>query len=391
MFLNIDSRLSRDLLKCINSGIPHDALNVPKEPEFLSEKIEALRDQYTALRKSFGNRTLPVSNYLFYMMLKDKYSEFDFELPLNSKARVLTNIHVFKTKGRIPSIASLLLSDEHAAKSAVELKYTNVEQIERYGPALSQLLTDGGLMLPTQTSMEGVIAQINSSKRLARRLTIVSAICPDYSYVMDAEGKPRYTFTHVGAKPGLAGEKLLKVDNALSDFSNAVGISLEHKLFGGEFEYISFNRNANSESARGEFLDKVYRQLLSIGNQLTAPAVIGSFFELCGDEDGWHKRHQAILQRLHSGDYGQTGLCHQQMEEIFESRRPLYSKWFVGQSDETIWNNFLSQAAEYALMGGIFLESYKDFVVLAVDHYKMEPFYSFFGPVAVLYVKTDYL
>ncbi|WP_017905122.1 hypothetical protein [Pseudomonas asplenii] len=391
MFLNIDSRLSRDLLKCINSGIPHDALNVPKEPEFLPRRIEALRNQYTELRKSFGNKTLPVSNYLFYMMLKDKYSEFDFELPKNSKARVLTNIHVFKTKGRIPSIAALLLSDEHAAKSFVELKYTNVEHIERYGSALTQLLTDGGLMPPTQTAMEGIVAQINRSKSLGRRLTIVSAICPDYSYVTDAEGKPRYTFTHVGAKPGLAGDKLLKVDGALAEFAGAVGVPLEHKLFGGEFEYISFNRNANSASARDEFLDKVYQQLSTIGNQLTAPAVTGSFFELCGDEQGWHERHQAILQRLRSGDYGQTGLDHGQMEEIFESRRPLYSKWFVGQSDEIIWNNFLSQAAEYALMGGIFLEAYQDFVVLAVDHYKMEPFYSFFGPVAVLYVKTDYL
>ena len=390
MFLNIDSRLSRDLLKCINSGIPHDALNVPKDPEFLSGRIENLRSQYVALRRSFGNKTLPVSNYLFYMMLKDKYSEFEFEL-LNAKGRVLTNIHVFKSKGRIPSIASLLLSDNHVAKSAVELKYTDVEHIELYGSALSQLLTAGGLMPPTQVAMGGVVAQINRSKSLDRPLTIVSAICPDYSYDMDAEGAPRYTFTHVGEQPGLAGAKLIKADDALSDFSRAVGVPLEHKLFGGEFEYISFNKNASSLSARDEFLGKVNQQLLTIGDKLTAPATVGSFFELCGDEQTWHERHQAILERLRAGDYGQTGLNYEQMKEIFESRRPLYSKWFVAQSDETIWNNFLSQAAEYALMGGIFLDEYKEFVVLAVDHYKMEPFYSFFGSVAVLYVKTDYL
>ncbi|UQS17426.1 hypothetical protein [Pseudomonas sp. HS6] len=390
MFLDIDSRLSRDLLKCINSGIPHEALNVPKDSESLIGKIEDLRNQYVALRRSFGNKTLPVSNYLFYMMLKDKYSEFDFELR-NSRARVVTNIHVFKSKGRIPSIASLLLSDSHVAKSALELKYATVEHMAVYGAALSRFVSDGGLMTPTRSAVEGAVAQFHHCKATSQPLTVVSAVCPDYSYDLTAEGKPRYTFTHVGDQPGLAGTKLINTDNALTAFSAAIGVAVEHRLFGGEFEYISFNKNAGSSSAREAFLDKVNRQLLTIGNQLTAPASVGSFFELCGNEKGWHDQHADILERLRAGDYGQTGLSHEQMKEIFEARRPLYSKWFTGQSDETIWNNFLSQAAEYALMGNIFIDSYKNFVVLAVDHYKMEPFYSFFGPVAVLYVKTDYL
>lgn len=390
MFPDIDSRLSRDLLKCINSGIPHDALNVPKDPESLLGKIEDLRNQYVALRRSFGNKTLPVSNYLFYMMLKDKYSEFDFELR-NNRARVVTNIHVFKSKGRIPSIASLLLSDNHVAKSALELKYATVEHMALYGAALSRLVADGGLMTPTRPAIEGAVARIHRCKASSQPLTVVSAVCPDYSYDLTAEGKPRYTFTHVGDQPGLAGTKLINADEALTAFSAAVGITLEHRLFGGEFEYISFNKNAASANAREVFLDKVNRQLLTIGDQMTAPASVGSFFELCGNEQGWHDQHADILERLRAGDYGQTGLNHEQMNEIFEARRPLYSKWFAGQSDELIWNNFLSQAAEYALMGRVFLDVYKNFVVLAVDHYKMEPFYSFFGPVAVLYVKTDYL
>lgn len=390
MFLDIDSRLSRDLLKCINSGIPHDALNVPKDPESLIGKIEDLRSQYVALRKTFGNKTLPVSNYLFYMMLKDKYSEFDFELR-NSRARVVTNIHVFKSKGRIPSIASLLLSDSHVAKSTLELKYAAVEHMGLYGAALSRFVVDGGLMTPTRPAVEGAVAQIHRCKTTGEPLTVVSAVCPDYSYDLTADGKPRYTFTHVGDQPGLAGTKLINTDEALTAFSAAAGVTVEHQLFGGEFEYISFNRNAGSSSAREVFLDKVNRQLQTIGNQLTAPASVGSFFELCGTEQGWHDQHADILQRLRAGDYGQSGLNHEQMKEIFEARRPLYSKWFTGQSDESIWNNFLSQAAEYALMGKIFIDSYNNFVVLAVDHYKMEPFYSFFGPVAVLYVKTDYL
>ncbi|MDX1899175.1 hypothetical protein RBB72_29515, partial [Pseudomonas aeruginosa] len=214
---------------------------------------------------------------------------------------------------------------------------------------------------------------------------------PDYSHSSDAEGKPRYTFERVGDQPGLAGAKLVSAGQAVAELARARQVEIRHAILGGEFEYLSFNRNPATGETREGFLGKVERQLERIAGALPCPAATCSFFEMCGGEDGWHRAHGEIVQRLEQGDYGQTGLDYPALESIFLSRLPLYEKWFASQSREQIWASFVSQAAEYALMGKLFGERFDNFVVLAVDHYRMEPFYSFFATVPTLYIRTDYL
>ncbi|HFH3117669.1 hypothetical protein HKW94_22590, partial [Pseudomonas aeruginosa] len=178
---------------------------------------------------------------------------------------------------------------------------------------------------------------------------------------------------------------------AVAELARARQVEIRHAILGGEFEYLSFNRNPATGETREGFLGKVERQLERIAGALPCPAATCSFFEMCGGEDGWHRAHGEIVQRLEQGDYGQTGLDYPALESIFLSRLPLYEKWFASQSREQIWASFVSQAAEYALMGKLFGERFDNFVVLAVDHYRMEPFYSFFATVPTLYIRTDYL
>ncbi len=165
----------------------------------------------------------------------------------------------------------------------------------------------------------------------------------------------------------------------------------DFKLRQGNSVVTNINRNPATGETREGFLGKVERQLERIAGALPCPAATCSFFEMCGGEDGWHRAHGEIVQRLEQGDYGQTGLDYPALESIFLSRLPLYEKWFASQSREQIWASFVSQAAEYALMGKLFGERFDNFVVLAVDHYRMEPFYSFFATVPTLYIRTDYL
>ncbi|MBF2901775.1 efflux RND transporter periplasmic adaptor subunit [Pseudomonas aeruginosa] len=185
--------------------------------------------------------------------------------------------------------------------------------------------------------------------------------------------------------------QVVSAGQAVAELARARQVEIRHAILGGEFEYLSFNRNPATGETREGFLGKVERQLERIAGALPCPAATCSFFEMCGGEDGWHRAHGEIVQRLEQGDYGQTGLDYPALESIFLSRLPLYEKWFASQSREQIWASFVSQAAEYALMGKLFGERFDNFVVLAVDHYRMEPFYSFFATVPTLYIRTDYL
>lgn len=389
MIPDIDSRLSRNILKSISYGLPLAEVVPDHTYAQLETRLGELKRRYLELRISHGARELPFSNYLFYLILQSRHQEFDFKLRQGNS--VVTNIHRFKSKGRIPSLTTLLLADAVNAKSELELKHPDIPQLDRHARDIERWLAAGNVMPPSERALRGLVEALERAAGEGRPLHLVSAACPDYSHSSDAEGKPRYTFERVGDQPGLAGAKLVSAGQAVAELARARQVEIRHAILGGEFEYLSFNRNPATGETREGFLGKVERQLERIAGALPCPAATCSFFEMCGGEDGWHRAHGEIVQRLEQGDYGQTGLDYPALESIFLSRLPLYEKWFASQSREQIWASFVSQAAEYALMGKLFGERFDNFVVLAVDHYRMEPFYSFFATVPTLYIRTDYL
>lgn len=389
MIPDIDSRLSRNILKSISYGLPLAEVVPDHTYAQLETRLGELKRRYLELRISHGARELPFSNYLFYLILQSRHQEFDFKLRQGNS--VVTNIHRFKSKGRIPSLTTLLLADAVNAKSELELKHPDIPQLDRHARDIERWLAAGNVMPPSERALRGLVEALERAAGEGRPLHLVSAVCPDYSHSSDAEGKPRYTFERVGDQPGLAGAKLVSADQAVAELARARQVEIRHAILGGEFEYLSFNRNPATGETREGFLGKVERQLERIAGALPCPAATCSFFEMCGGEGGWHRAHGEIVQRLEQGDYGQTGLDYPALESIFLSRLPLYEKWFASQSREQIWASFVSQAAEYALMGKLFGERFDNFVVLAVDHYRMEPFYSFFATVPTLYIRTDYL
>lgn len=389
MIPDIDSRLSRNILKSISYGLPLAEVVPDHTYAQLETRLGELKRRYLELRISHGARELPFSNYLFYLILQSRHQEFDFKLRQGNS--VVTNIHRFKSKGRIPSLTTLLLADAVNAKSELELKHPDIPQLDRHARDIERWLAAGNVMPPSERALRGLVEALERAAGEGRPLHLVSAVCPDYSHSSDAEGKPRYTFERVGDQPGLAGAKLVSAGQAVAELARARQVEIRHAILGGEFEYLSFNRNPATGETREGFLGKVERQLERIAGALPCPAATCSFFEMCGGEDGWHRAHGEIVQRLEQGDYGQTGLDYPALESIFLSRLPLYEKWFASQSREQIWASFVSQAAEYALMGKLFGERFDNFVVLAVDHYRMEPFYSFFATVPTLYIRTDYL
>lgn len=306
MIPDIDSRLSRNILKSISYGLPLAEVVPDHTYAQLETRLGELKRRYLELRISHGARELPFSNYLFYLILQSRHQEFDFKLRQGNS--VVTNIHRFKSKGRIPSLTTLLLADAVNAKSELELKHPDIPQLDRHARDIERWLAAGNVMPPSERALRGLVEALERAAGEGRPLHLVSAVCPDYSHSSDAEGKPRYTFERVGDQPGLAGAKLVSAGQAVAELARARQVEIRHAILGGEFEYLSFNRNPATGETREGFLGKVERQLERIAGALPCPAATCSFFEMCGGEDGWHRAHGEIVQRLEQGDYGQTGL-----------------------------------------------------------------------------------
>ncbi|MBG6327745.1 hypothetical protein I5I24_31155, partial [Pseudomonas aeruginosa] len=200
MIPDIDSRLSRNILKSISYGLPLAEVVPDHTYAQLETRLGELKRRYLELRISHGARELPFSNYLFYLILQSRHQEFDFKLRQGNS--VVTNIHRFKSKGRIPSLTTLLLADAVNAKSELELKHPDIPQLDRHARDIERWLAAGNVMPPSERALRGLVEALERAAGEGRPLHLVSAVCPDYSHSSDAEGKPRYTFERVGDQPG---------------------------------------------------------------------------------------------------------------------------------------------------------------------------------------------
>lgn len=268
MIPDIDSRLSRNILKSISYGLPLAEVVPDHTYAQLETRLGELKRRYLELRISHGARELPFSNYLFYLILQSRHQEFDFKLRQGNS--VVTNIHRFKSKGRILSLTTLLLADAVNAKSELELKHPDIPQLDRHARDIERWLAAGNVMPPSERALRGLVEALERAAGEGRPLHLVSAVCPDYSHSSDAEGKPRYTFERVGDQPGLAGAKLVSAGQAVAELARARQVEIRHAILGGEFEYLSFNRNPATGETREGFLGKVERQLERIAGPCPA-------------------------------------------------------------------------------------------------------------------------
>ena len=231
MIPDIDSRLSRNILKSISYGLPLAEVVPDHTYAQLETRLGELKRRYLELRISHGARELPFSNYLFYLILQSRHQEFDFKLRQGNS--VVTNIHRFKSKGRIPSLTTLLLADAVNAKSELELKHPDIPQLDRHARDIERWLAAGNVMPPSERALRGLVEALERAAGEGRPLHLVSAVCPDYSHSSDAEGKPRYTFERVGDQPGLAGAKLVSAGQAVAELARARQVEIRHAILGG--------------------------------------------------------------------------------------------------------------------------------------------------------------
>ncbi len=76
--------------------------------------------------------------------------------------------------------------------------------------------------------------------------------------------------------------------------------------------------------------------------------------------------------------------------DITASRSALYSSWYPNYTENDYRDLVIKQGAEYVTMGQMFVEKFKNVIIIGLDHPKMGFFYNIFDDVTAIYGRPKY-
>lgn len=142
---------------------------------------------------------------------------------------------------------------------------------------------------------------------------------------------------------------------------------------------------------KDEFLNRLRRSGDRIDEAGQGKVTSGLFTAHCGGEAGWAREYADMKARIESAEFG---LLEERIliQEIATARRPLYERWYpsVDAKDEFFRNLVVAQGIEYAAMGKIIAEKFRNPLVLGADHHRMSPFYNLAADIPVIYLDRNY-
>lgn len=357
-------------------------------PAIFANRIEQLMVQYRevaqTLEPGFQPRNLP-----FFILIKDRYPMFHW-----IKTATTTNIECY-FRGSKPSLLCFLLDIVPVQEVAGSVKTSraamegnSIELMEKYLPTLREL----GVCSLSNSDIRRINRWIEWG-RAGRPLTIVSPVCPDYSFTAVADGKFRFTFESLGADCGLSGLRLLEAIEQLHQlFREELGCSnITHHICVGDFEGFSATNTNAVGLSKAEFVARNRISAAALAAASPVPVIASCFSDHCGGEVGWDRHYNRAVADFRSGAH-RAEMADGFVQEIAESRRGLYERWH-GQSgvDISVLEDIvIAQGAEYAAMGAIIQSTFENPLVIGADHHRMAPFYNFGNDLAVLYLERNY-
>ncbi|MCW5234851.1 hypothetical protein D5047_00270 [Verminephrobacter eiseniae] len=224
-------------------------------------------------------------------------------------------------------------------------------------------------------------------------LTLISPVCPDYSYTGGESRQFRFTFERLNDGVGLAASRLLQSLPALRQLLvDELHLPIErHDIYLGDFEAFSAENCARLKITQQEFLKCLDGSRRCIDALSQGMAVAGLFTDLCGGEAGWHATYADLKRQLEAGEFGNVSE-RLGVTQIADARRPLYQRWYPEKSAQLgfLESLVVAQGLEYATMGLLIERSVRNPLVLAADHHQMAPFYTLAADIPVIYLDRNY-
>tara|TARA_B100000212_G_scaffold342349_1_gene328997 strand:- start:331 stop:1425 length:1095 start_codon:yes stop_codon:yes gene_type:complete len=212
----------------------------------------------------------------------------------------------------------------------------------------------------------------SSSKKVIR---IFAPVCPDYETYLDSNGKQRYSFDGIGSGIGLVGSKLIEKYPILEKSFKNSDLNYELVVLVGDFEATKQNLDRLNIS-KEQFNKKIKNSCKKYHDDFNLFAY--GFAEFFGGINSWNSRIKTLKKDLNLYTFSDLHDCMPNINHnsIFASRIALYKKW-TKNSDEMI-SIFISQTAEYILMGCLVESFHRPSILLTCDHKAMLPYYAAF-------------
>lgn len=395
----VTSKQSHEILRAIQKDASFDNIFLPENINVEQlEKIKLLyQKKKKELEKSYKGKTYP-SNLPFYLILEEKYPTFSWKIlgtETNTNTAPNVNIDAPRVDNLRPSLFSLLINDIRSdTDTSLHRRYPIVSRLPTpLTSSLAQLLEDIQAISPDVLDMEKIVGWLEKGLQ-GEPLTLFSPVCPDYSVEKLKEGPIfyRYTFNELGSGVGLVAKHLLKILPFLSKTFKKYSLKVTIIVGVGDFEAANLSNVRKVNLTFEEFLSRLQKSRAAIQISSKAPIQTVLFTDLCGGFQGWNAHLKKFERMFAKKEYGYSNLTSEKLLSIIKARKPLYDRWYGIKSHlEDYLPMLLRQGAEYAAMGAILKEKYRNCLILGADHAAMKPFYNVDHIHPILYLKRFYI
>lgn len=394
----VTGKKSREILKAIQEDKSFDSLNLPANINIF--RIEELRELYKEKKKEieklYDEAKCPI-NLPFYHILKEKYSTFSWKIG-NAEENPTSFHEVTIEAPRINntrlSLVSLLINDINSdTDTSLHRRYPCTNQLPpALVSSLGNLMEDLQVLAPNLDTMEHIVTWLQKGLQ-GEPLTLFSPVCPDYS-VEKTENGPypyQYTFNELGSGVGIVAKGVLEALPFLDKFFTEQALNVTYVVAICDFEALEESNLARLKLTAEEFLCRVQKSITMVQESSAVPLLPLMFTDLCGGHNSWNGYLEKFQKMFADNNYGNSNLTQEKLLDIVRARKPLYDKWQGKRPRlEDYLPQLIKQGAEYAAMGAIIPQHYKNCLVLGADHSAMGSFYNVNQPLPLLYLKRTY-
>ena len=392
----IPKKISKSILKAIQNNDIQSCENL--SPNISIALLNQLRQLYIEkekqLKHHYSDDSFP-RNLPFYYILKDKIPSFRWEV-LPSKKDHVKHVTVFspRVQNLRVSLLSLLIDQVDLTKDTLLHHHFGCmdDLPPDMGMDLSYLFEKIQVLLPDYENMEHFVSYIKKGMN-GETLTLFSPVCPDYSVEKTNDPQIPYvhTFNDIGCGVGLLAQRVMNALPYLDIFFRKYNINIQYIIAIADFEAWSEDNLKRLDITTSDFLSRIKESVTAIQKNLMIPATTLMFLELCGGYESWKANFDEFLSILNEMEFGNANITRDSLIEIVKARKSLYDRWQgVRNSLEDYFPQLLNQGAEYAVMGLIISQKYKNCIVLGADHPSMAPFYNMHQFIPSLYLKRFY-
>ena len=189
---------------------------------------------------------------------------------------------------------------------------------------------------------------------------------------------------------GLVAQRIVNTLPGVTALFHRHGIKTQQVIAAGDFEGFDLATVERVGESKTSFQEKLRRSQTRILEALGLPARSIFISELANGEPGWraitrHSHYTLADQRLPNRMPVKVDLL-----SVLQARLPLYRAWHGERPHSHYARILLDQCAEYAAMGRLFHQHFRNPLVIGGDHNRMMPFYWLHQEIPVLYLHRVY-